>query len=94
MEEQVLADISEDDCLLTAGELCQRLKRISKSSIHKMSAKGLIPSVSVGVKLGGRRFIERDVRAALTRHVQPPRPYHPPRKEKEAAVEQVGETAQ
>ncbi len=78
-----------DERMVSADELSQRLG-VSRSTIYKMSSKGFIPSISVGAKLSGRRFVERDVRAALTQHVQPPRPYHPPRKEKEVAVEQAG----
>ncbi len=79
--------VESSDCLLTAKELSQRLKGMSKSSIYKMASKNWIPSVSVGARLGGRRFIERDVRAALERLVQPPRPYRPPRDQR--AVETV-----
>ncbi len=68
----------EDNCLLTAEELGARLG-VPKSSIYRMSAKNLIPSVPWGGKLGARRFLEGAVREALARQVQPPRPYHPPK---------------
>ena len=74
-----------DKPLLNAAELSGRLN-LPKSTIYKMAAKGLIPSVSVGLKLTGRRFIEHDVREALAKLVQPPRPYHPPREQQVAEV--------
>ena len=74
-----------DMCFLTAHELSERLG-VSKSSVYKMAARNLIPSLPWGAKLGGRRFIERDVREALARQVQPPRPYHPPRDQRPAEV--------
>jgi predicted DNA-binding transcriptional regulator AlpA len=67
----------DDTQLLNARELSKRLQGIGVSSIYRMAAKGLIPSISVGPKLGGRRFMEREVRDALTRLVQPPRQHHP-----------------
>ncbi len=82
-----------DGRYLSAHQLSERLG-LSRSAIYKMSAAGVIPSVSVGPRLGGRRFVEQDVRAAIARHVQPPRAYHPPRKVREAVVDQVGEMAQ
>lgn len=63
------------DEYLTAKALSERLKGMRPSTIYRMAAKGLIPSVSVGERLGGRRFVERDVRAALAQMVQPPRAY-------------------
>ena len=77
-------DVITSEYLLTAEELSKRLKGMSKSSIYKMASKNWIPSVSVGARLGGRRFIERDVRAALERLVQPPRQYHPPKEQQPA----------
>ena len=79
-------DVITSEYLLSAEELSQRLRGMSKSSIYKMASKNLIPSVSIGPRLGGRRFIERDVRAALERLVQPARNYHPRRARRPAEV--------
>ena len=92
VHEPMAYNVMGDGCLLTADELSQRLG-VSKSTIYKMSSKGHIPSVSVGMKLGGRRFSERAVREALGQLIQPPRRYHA-RKERETVAEQVGEMAQ
>ncbi len=70
----------QDEPLLKAQELGDRL-RAGKSSILRMAAKGLIPSVPWGPKLSCRRFDEQAVRKALANLPKPPlRTYHPPRK--------------
>ncbi len=60
--------------LLTAAKLAERLG-VSKSSVYRMAAKQLIPSVAWGANLGAVRFNEAEVRAALdqlskTRRIQ------------------------
>ena len=84
-----------DEPFLGINELLPRLgHKISKSTIYRMAALDQIPSVLIGPKLGGRRFQEGPVREALSRLTRPPRPYHPPRKAREAVADQVGEMAQ
>jgi|CXWL01.1.fsa_nt_gi hypothetical protein len=68
-----------EGALLTAKELAERLGGVSVGSVYKMSARGLIPSQPWGPKKGGRRFVERDVRAALAALHQPLKEYHAPR---------------
>jgi hypothetical protein len=66
--------------LLTARELAKRLgPKVSFSSLYRMAARGLIPSVPWGAKGGGRRFIEEDVVAALRKSEKVLRPHHPPK---------------
>lgn len=48
------------DAATVAGKLGQ-----AKSSIYRLSAKGLIPSYAAGPRLRGRRFDLVEVRAAL-----------------------------
>lgn len=74
--------------LLTAEELSNALG-LCKSTIYRMSARKLIPSIPVGANLGGRRFDEGQVRSALARLQKQPRPYHLPR-DKRAAMVPVG----
>ena len=51
---------------ITATVLSERLG-LPKSTVYRMTAKGLIPCVPWGVKLSGRRFSEQEVRSALAR---------------------------
>ena len=51
---------------VTASTLSERLG-LPKSTVYRMAARGLIPSVPWGVKLSGRRFSEQEVRSALAR---------------------------
>lgn len=41
---------------------------VSRSTIYRMADAGIIPSIRVGSKLGGRRFDEDAVREALEKH--------------------------
>lgn len=54
--------------LVTALELSRKLS-ISRSTVYRMVAAGIIPSIRVGSRLGGRRFDEADVREALERRL-------------------------
>jgi hypothetical protein len=73
-------DQLESGPLITARTLAEALgEDTSVSSIYRMAARGLIPSVPYGPKLGGRRFSERAVRSALAKLHRPLRPYHPPK---------------
>ncbi len=76
---------ASNGCLLTADELKERLKNISKSTLYRMAQQKTIPSLVVGPRLGGRRFIESDVRAALANLVPPPRPPRQTKKKEELA---------
>ncbi len=71
--------------LLTAQQLSERLGGVSVGSIYKMSARGLIPSQAWGPKKGGRRFIEKDVRAALAALHQPLKEYRAPHETRTAS---------
>ncbi len=62
--------------LLTAAELAERL-RVGKSSVYRMTRKGLIPAKPVGANLGGLRFDEAEVREALDKLSKTRRAYHP-----------------
>jgi len=66
-----------DECLLDAAELSSRLG-VGRSTIYRMCAKGVIPSVPVGAALSGRRFSLSAVREALEKLPVTKRPYHPP----------------
>ena len=69
----------EDD-IVNLRQLVKRLgSGTTESGLRKMHAAGMIPSISYGAKLGGRRFIVGEVRAALTKLSKPLRPYHPPK---------------
>ena len=63
------------DGLLTAKQLAARIPGFPVPTIYRMSAKQLIPAVAVGACLGGVRFIESDVRAALANLKWTPRVY-------------------
>ena len=65
----------ETECLLDAAELSQRLG-VGKSTVYRMSSRGLIPSIPVGASLTGRRFCLRSVREALAQLPTTKRPYH------------------
>lgn len=41
---------------------------VSRSTIYRMAAAGIIPSIRIGSKMGGRRFDEEAVREALLKH--------------------------
>ena len=79
----------DDMPLLKAKELQRKLGDIALSSLYRMAADNLIPSVLIGKKLGHRRFVERDVRAALARLTRPPRPYHPRKADGARSVEET-----
>jgi hypothetical protein len=67
--------------LLTARELAKRLgPTVSPATLYRMAARKLIPSVAWGAKKGGRRFVENEVRIALTATEKQLRAYHPPRR--------------
>ncbi len=53
-----------EEQFITAAVLSERLG-LPKSSVYRMAARGLIPWVPWGVERTGRRFSEREVRAAL-----------------------------
>jgi len=60
------------DQFLTARQLSPRLN-IPAPTLYRMAAKGLIPWIPVGEKLGGRRFVESEVRTALASLAHAPR---------------------
>jgi excisionase family DNA binding protein len=68
----------ETDCLIDATELGKRLG-VGKSTVYRMTSKGLIPSVPVGASLSGRRFSLDAVREALEKLPTVKRTYHPPK---------------
>ncbi|MGC4097196.1 MAG: helix-turn-helix domain-containing protein [Nitrospira sp.] len=69
MEENLKAATSiVENPLIMADALAKRLGSITKPTVYRMARAGLIPSVRVGEKLGGLRFIEADVRRALAAH--------------------------
>lgn len=81
-----------DEDIVNIKQLAKRLgSGTTESGLRKMHAAGIIPSIAYGSKLGGRRFIVRDVRAALAKLSKPLRPYHPP-KAKRAETATAGTT--
>ncbi len=70
--------------LLTAKQLHERIPGFPFSTIYRMAAKHLIPSVPIGVALDGVRFIERDVRDALANLKRQPRAFRGKKKQETA----------
>ena len=58
------------DRLLKARELSKKIG-LPLSTVYRMAANGLIPSIAIGPKLGGVRFDEGAVRAAMNKLVRP-----------------------
>lgn len=72
----------DTECLLDAEELSRQLG-VGKSTVYRMSARGLIPSIPVGANLSGRRFSLQSVREALAQLPTTKRPYHGPKPERQ-----------
>ena len=62
-----------EEQFITATVLSERLG-VPRSTVYRMAAKGLLPWVPWGVERTGRRFSEREVRAALGDPSPEPRP--------------------